>query len=105
MQTARTHNQHASTYLTHIFGSGLADNRFVVERFQSLADGEIRPYASDGRSKGGRKQPRKVMSLRAVQRLRPERNEIIIATGVEIAGGVQMWGDQATHLFIDGKRR
>ena len=45
------------------------------------------------------------MSLRAVQRLRPERDEIIIATGVEFAGGVQLWGARASHLFVNGKRR
>ena len=28
--------------LTHLFGRGLEDDRYVVERFQSMADGEIR---------------------------------------------------------------
>ena len=95
MQTVSTLHRNARTFLTHIFGHGLDDDRYVVERFQSMADGEIRPFSVNGRLRTGRKQPRKVMSLRAVQRLRPERNEIIIATGVEVAGGVQIWGDYA----------
>ena len=32
----------ASTFLTHFFGGGLADDRYVVERFKALADGDIR---------------------------------------------------------------
>ena len=32
----------ASTILTHVFGRGLADERYVVERFQAMADGDIR---------------------------------------------------------------
>ena len=102
MQTASTVDRSARTFLTHFFGRGLEDRRYVVERFLSKADGEIKPYARTG---GGRKEARKVMSLRAVQRLRPERDEIIIATGVEVAGGVQMWGGIATGLFVDGRRR
>ena len=71
--TARTHHRHAATCLTHIFGGGLeADERFVVERFQSTADGQIRPL-DEGQVKGGRK-PRTTMSRRSVRRLRPERN-------------------------------
>ena len=105
MQINGTLQGSARTYLTHIFGRGLDDQRYVVERFHSAADGEIRPYGASGRAKRGRKQPRKVMSLRAVQRLRPECNEIIIATGVEVAGGIQLWGSGATGLFVSTRRR
>ena len=91
----------ARTFLTHFFGRGLDDARYVVERFVSTFDGEIKPYAR----KGGRKEARKVMSLRAVQRLRPARNEIIVATGVELAGGVQYFGDIASGLFASGRHR
>ena len=38
----------ASTYLIHMFGTGLADERFVVERFRALANGEIRPVRARG---------------------------------------------------------
>ena len=29
----------AATFLVHFFGPGLADSRYVVERFRTLADG------------------------------------------------------------------
>ena len=33
----------AATFLTHIFSPGLADDdRYVVERFKAMADGDIR---------------------------------------------------------------
>ena len=69
-------------------------------RFVSTFDGEIKPHAW---AKGGRKQAKKGMSLRAVQRLRSERDEIIIATGIRVAGGVQMRGSRATGPFVNGK--
>ena len=100
MPTARTLHQHAHTYLIHTFGRGLDDTRYRVERFQSYASGEIAPYRTNRRNKRGqRKETSRVMSLRSVQRIRPGRNEVIVCTGVEIAGGVQYWGDLATHLF------
>ena len=73
MQINGTLQGNARTYLTHMFGRGLDDERYVVERFTSTADGEIRPFTGNRRSRDGRKRPRKVMSLRSVQRLRPER--------------------------------
>ena len=42
----------AATFLTHFFGPGLADDdRYVVERFKAMADGDIR------RCPGGEKRP------------------------------------------------
>ena len=32
----------AQTILTHLFGRGLEDDRYVVKRFQAMADGDIR---------------------------------------------------------------
>ena len=32
----------ASTFLTHLFGTGLADERYVVERFKALACGDCK---------------------------------------------------------------
>ena len=62
---------------------------------ESTFDGEIVRWPCKGKSKTG-KQPRQVMSLGAVQRMRPERNEIIVCTGVKIAGaGIQYWGSYA----------
>ena len=33
----------ADTFLVHLFGTGLADDKYVVERFQAMADGDIVP--------------------------------------------------------------
>ena len=107
MRTIGTLHRNTQTFLTHLFGRGLDDDRYVVERFQTMADGEIRHRRGNGRPEKGRPRGlRKVMSLRAVRRLRPERNEIIVATGVSLAGsGVQYWGDLATGLFVNGNCR
>ena len=43
MQTAQVLSGNATTFLTHIFGHGLADDRYVVERFKAMVDGDIRP--------------------------------------------------------------
>ena len=105
MRTSGGVHRSARTFLTHFFGRGLDDERYVVERYQSDYQGQIRPWRPAKNAKGGSGEARKVMSLRAVRRLRPERNEIIVATGVELAGGVQYFGDLATGLFASGKRR
>ena len=86
------------TILTHLFGRGLEDDRYVVERFQSMADGEL-PAKGRRRAKG------EIVSLKAVRAMRPARNEIIVCTGMRIEGGVQYWGDLATGLFVERKRR
>ena len=105
MRVSGTVNRHARTFLTHVFGCGLDDERYVVERFQSDIEGQIQPWRPGKGSKGAGKQARKVMSLRAVQRLRPERNEIIIATGVELAGGVQYYGEYAIWPHMSRRHR
>ena len=35
------------TILAHLFGRGLEDDRYRVERFQAMADGDIRPWPGD----------------------------------------------------------
>ena len=73
-----------------------------------MADGDIRRVAGEelAAKKGRRKAKRTVATLKAVQALRPERNEIIICTGLRIKGaGVQYWGSIATGLFCDRKQR
>ena len=45
----------ASTILTHLFGRGLADERYVVERFQAMADGDIRRWPGDAAAAKGRR--------------------------------------------------
>ena len=107
MQMATTLRRSTRTFLTHLFGPGLDDDRYVIGRFQSKADGEILPRHGKGTSKKGRgKASREIVSLSTVQRMRPERDEIIICTGVNRTTlGVQYWGDRAVGLFVDAKYR
>ena len=107
MQMATTLRRSTHTFLTHLFGPGLDDDRYVIERFQSKADGEIRPRGRNGSSKKGRgKASREIVSLSTVQRMRPERDEIIICTGLNCSNlGVQYWGDRAVGLFVNAKYR
>ena len=62
----------ASTILTHVFGRGLADERYVVERYRAMADGDIRRAPGDAApAKGRRKAKRTVVSLKAVHSCGP----------------------------------
>ena len=49
----------AETFPVQFFGTGLADDRYVVERFRALADGDIRPIRpkTSGAKSRGRKGP------------------------------------------------
>ena len=38
----------ADTFLVHFFGTGLADDRYVVERYRARADGDIVPAPREG---------------------------------------------------------
>ena len=105
MKTVAAPGANARTFLIHMFSRGLDDNRYVVERYKSTFDGEIVRWPCKGKSMTG-KQPRQIMSLGAVQRMRPERDEIIVCTGVKIAGsGIQYWGSAATGLFAERRRK
>ncbi len=59
------------TFLTHMGVRGLEDKRYVVERFQAMADGDIRrvageePAAKKGRRKPARSAPGRCRALRA----------------------------------------
>ena len=59
----------ANTFLTHIFGTGLVDERYVVERFKARADGDIRPWSGEGAKAGkGRSGAKRVTAtLKAVK--------------------------------------
>ena len=98
----------ASTFLTHFFGSGLADERYVVERFKALACGDIRRVAGaepTKAKKGKRRTRRATATLNEVKELRPGRTEIIICTGLRVRGGIQLWGDIATSMFHDRRQK
>ena len=83
----------ADTFLVHFFGGGLADERYVVERFKAHADGDIRPWPGEAPAKGtGRRAKRVTATRRAVKEMRPACTEIIICTGLRTRGGQQLWG-------------
>ena len=82
----------ANTFLTHLFGQGLADERYSVERYKSTAGGELRPVPAG--EKGGRKAKRATATRRAVREMRPARDELIVCTGLRVPGsGLQLWGE------------
>ncbi len=97
MHTVQTHPGNASTFLTHLFGQGLDDDRYVVERFRSMADGDIRPLRAGGPRTKGKGRPKAsgtIVSRQAVRKMRPRRDEIIVATGINLRNsGVQYWGE------------
>ena len=97
----------ASTFLTHFFGSGLSDDTYVVERFRAMIDGDIRRCADEPPEvkKGRRKTKYATANLKAVRAMRPERNEVIVCTGLKTRGGVQYWGWIAMGLGIDRKQK
>ena len=91
-----------STFLTHFFGRGLEDERYVVERYKARADGDIVPILADApKSKGRRKARRVTATLKTVKELRPAPNEIIICTAlnrlpVSGVGGVHSISPRST---------
>ena len=97
----------AYTFLTHLFGRGLEDTRYAVERFKSMDDGEVRPLPAGGRTaKGCSGARRETASRRTVRQMRPARDEIIVCTALNLkASGVQYWGCQATGLFGERRQR
>ena len=105
MSTARTIQPAASTYLVHFFGGGLEqEGRYVVERYETAASGDIRPLGT-GKEGAGRRERRSTMSCRAVRRLRPVPNEIIVATSVSRDAGMQLFGSSAAGIALRGKWR
>ena len=90
-----------NTFLTHLLARGLEDERYVVERFQALADGNIRRSPGDEPAKKGRRKAKHTtVSLKDVQALRSARTEIFVCTGLRIrGGGIQYWGSVATGLL------
>ena len=97
----------ASTFLTHFFGSGQADDTYVVKRFKTMLDGDIRrcPDQPPAAKKGRRKTTRATVTRKAMRALRPERTEIIVCTGLKSRGGVRIWGDIACGLFHHRKQK
>ena len=83
MQTAIAPRGDARTFLTHFVGGGLDDERYVIQRFVSRANGDIVPVHAEEPGRKGRRRARgTIVPLKAVEKMRPARDEIIIATGV-----------------------
>ncbi len=101
MRIGRTFHRDAQTFLVHLFGRGLDDERYVVETYRCQANGQIRPVPAEQSGTKGRRRPRrKIVSRETVREIRPERDEIIVCTGVKLTGsGIQLYGEQATGLF------
>ena len=96
----------ADTFLVHFFGGGLADERYVVERFKARADGDIVPVLAEAPRANARRKGRRVTAtLKAVKEMRPACTEIIICTGLRTRGGQQLWGSLAAGLLCDRKQR
>jgi len=94
-------HRNAETYLVHLFGSGLDGERYVVERYRSLASGEIRPVQAEAPKTGGRRKRRRtIASVGTVRKMRPERDEIIVCTALDLkASGLQLWGAAAMGIL------
>ena len=101
MRIGRMFHRNAQTYLVHVFGRGLEGDRYVIEKYRSLADGQIHPVEAERPSsrKGGRRPRRTVVSAGEVTKMQPERDEIIICTALNLkASGVQIWGTAAAGI-------
>ena len=107
MQTIDALPASARTWLVHTFGRGLdGEDRFVVERFKTMLDGDIRAILPEPpKAKGRRKAKRVVVSREEVEAMRPARTEIIICTGLRTRGGWQIYGDIATGVFHDRRQK
>ena len=71
----------------------------------SHADGDIRPRRC-GKTPNDRRTVRETVSLRTVKRMRPERDEIIVCTGVNrSSSGIQYWGVLACGFLVAGNCR
>ena len=102
MRIGSAHRANTETFLVHVFGRGLDDERYVVEKYRTLADGRIRPVPPEQENARGRRgRKRTIVSAGEVKTMRPGRDEIIVCTAVKLAGsGVQYWGSAACGLFI-----
>ena len=101
MRIRRPSHRNAHTFLVHVFGRGLDGQRYVVERFRSRPDGQIHPVETErpNAKKRGRRPHRTIVSANKVKTMRPERDEIIICTALDLkASGVQLWGCGASGL-------
>ena len=86
MQPAQAFSPNATTFLTHLVGLGLADERYVVQRFKSMLDGDIRPVEAEASKAGRRRTAKRVLaSLKQVKEIVDELGYIPLSqTGSEL---------------------
>ena len=77
MQTTHALPGSARTWLTHAFGCGLdGEDRFVVERYKAMLNGDLRAVRTDPpEAKGRRKAKHPVVSRKEVEAMRAEFHE------------------------------
>ena len=94
MRIGRMFHRDAQTYLVHVFGRGLEGDRYVIETYRSDSDGQIHPVEPEKPRAAGRRRRRRIVAgVAAVKKLRPERDEIIVCTALNLkASGIQYWG-------------
>ena len=97
----------ARAFFIHFTGGGLDDDRYAVQRFRSMANGDIVPIHADGtKPKGWRKARPTTVSVKTVEKMRPARDEIIIATGGRLRGsGGRFWVWCTMGIFTDRRQR
>ena len=107
MQAALALRGGAQTFLTHFTGGTLEDDRYVVERFRSYADGRIEPSGAGGKPPKGRRRSRpEIASRKAVEQMRPARDEIIVATGLRLRHcQAQYWGLFALGFLVERRQK
>ncbi len=107
MQPAQAFAPNATTFLTHLVGGGLADTRYVVERFKSMLHGDIRPVESEAPKGSRRRKAKRVLAtLKEVKEIRPGRNEIIVCTGLSVRNcDVQSRASLSTRLLRDREQK
>ncbi len=106
MQTLMAPRGNARTFLAH-FVAGLDEDLDAHQQFRSMANGDIvAVHAERTKRKDRRKLWPTIVSLKAVEKMRPARHEIIVATGSKLRGsGVQLWGWRATGIFTDRRKK
>ena len=62
MQPAQAFAPNATTFLTHLVGGVLADTRYVVGRFKSMHNGDIRPLEAEAPKGGRRRKAKRVLA-------------------------------------------
>ncbi len=105
MQTALAPRGDTRTF-SPISSSAVSKTTATSSTFRSLANGEIIPVQAGGtKPKGRRRERGTILPRKAVEDMRPARDEIIIATGVKLRHcGVQLWGWKVGFDYPDPRR-